>query len=736
VNRRSSASRRSFADYLLAVSERAAVRTGAPAPFGARVRGDGVNFAVFSRHATRVQLELYDRAGDATPSRVVPFDPVHHRTGDVWHAWVQGIGVGQLYAYRVDGPYCPSDGGHRFNAHKLLLDPFATAVAPIDDWDFSRALAYDPDSPALDTSFSRVDNAGSTPKCVVTDEDFDWGGDRPLRRPWSETIIYEAHVRGWTIHPSAGVSAPGTFRGLTEKIPYFQDLGITAIELMPVAEFNERDQIRVNPQTGALLTNYWGYNSVAFMAPKASYSSSGGEGQQTLEFKEMVKAFHAAGIEVILDVVLNHTAEGNERGPTFSFRGFDNSIFYLLEEEDTRYYRDYTGTGNTVNANHPAVRDIILETLRHWVVEMHVDGFRFDLASVLGRGRTGQLLADPPLLERIAEDPILRGIKLIAEAWDAAGAYQVGSFSERAWAEWNGRYRDDVRRFWRGDEGMRGLFASRLTGSSDLYERSGKTPQSSINYVTAHDGFTLNDLVSYARKHNEANGEDNRDGTNENYSENFGVEGPSDDPAIERARIRQIKNFLLTLFVSRGVPMMLGGDEVRRTQRGNNNAYCQDNEVSWFDWTLVERHAEIHRFVRGLIRFRQATPVLRADAFYTEEELRWFGPDLQPPDWNDAADRRLACLIAARDADLYLVFNASAEPVTFSLPVSASGPWHLVADTSREAPEDIRDIGAELALGNGSRFQAGARSSAILIAHGWHRQAGRRVARAAAGRGR
>ncbi len=727
--------RRSFLDYLRAVSERAAVRNGVPSPFGARRLGSGVNFAVFSRHASSVQLELFERPEDERPSRVIPLDPLRHRTGDVWHVWIEGLHPGQLYGYRVDGPYCPSEGGHRFNAHKLLLDPFATAVAPIDNWEFSRALGYDPAAPARDASFSRVDNADSTPKCVITDESFDWEGDRLLRRPWSETIIYEAHVRGATIHVSSGVSAPGTFRGLVEKLPYFQDLGVTAIELMPVAEFNERDQIRVDPTTGATLTNYWGYNSVAFMAPKASYSSSGGDGQQTLEFKEMVKAFHVAGIEVILDVVLNHTAEGNESGPTFAFRGFDNCIFYLLEDEDPRYYRDYTGTGNTINANHPVIRDIILEVLRHWVVDMHVDGFRFDLASVLGRGRTGLLLADPPLLERIAEDPILRGIKLIAEAWDAAGAYQVGSFSERAWAEWNGRYRDDVRQFWRGDPGMRGLFASRLAGSADLYEHSGKTPQSSINYVTAHDGFTLNDLVSYAQKHNEANGESNQDGTNENYSENFGVEGPTGDPAIERARIQQIKNFLLTLFVSRGVPMMLGGDEFRRSQLGNNNAYCQDNEVSWFDWSLVNRHAEIHRFVRTLIRFRQATPVLRAGTFYSEAELQWFDPDRQTPDWMDPEARVLACAVADGESpSLYFLCNASSAPVTFTLPVSPKGPWHLVADTSREPPEDIRDLGAELALDPEAQFTLPARASAVLTAHGRHRTPGRRARAAAQGR--
>ena len=424
------------------------------------------------------------------------------------------------------------------------------------------------------------------PKCVFAQEHFDWEDARPLKRPWSETVIYETHVRGSTIHPSSQVAAPGTYRGLAEKISYFQELGITAVELMPVFEFNERDVARIDPITGQHLTNYWGYLPVAFMAPKGTYCSRGGHGQQKLEFKEMVKAFHQAGIEVILDVVLNHTAEGNHLGPTLCFRGLDNAIYYMLEESDRRFYKDYTGTGNTLNANHPIVRDFILHVLRYWTLEMHVDGFRFDLASVLGRDVHGRLIADAPLLERIAEDPILRDVKLIAEAWDAGGAYQVGSFAERRWAEWNGRYRDDVRRFWRGDEGMVGLLASRICGSADLYQASGKGPESSINIVTCHDGFTLNDLVSYRHKHNEANGEDNRDGIDENYSENYGIEGQTDDPQIEATRKRQIKNLILTLFVSRGVPMLLGGDEFRRTQRGNNNAYCQDNEISWYDWTL------------------------------------------------------------------------------------------------------------------------------------------------------
>jgi glycogen operon protein len=583
--------RRKCPQYVQDVSESSDVRLGTPLPLGATQQGTGVNFALFSRHATRVRLDLFDLPQDTTPARSIMLDPAHHRTGDVWHVWVEGILPGQLYGYRVEGSY-ESKKGQRFNPDKLLLDPFATALTRLDDWDFGPARGYDPCSSRADLSYSELDDAGAMPKSIFTHEHFDWEGDQPLQHPASDTVIYEVHVRGFTIHDSSGVDYPGTYRGLVQKIPYLKELGVTAAELMPVQEFNECALIRVNPLTGEKLSNYWGYDPVTFLAPKASYSHSGGLGQQKLEFKRMIIAFHAAGIEVILDVVFNHTAEGNELGPTLYFRGLDNDIYYILAE-DRRFYRDFTGAGHTIDANHPVVRDLILAALRHWVVEMHVDGFRFDLASVLGRDEQGSLLSNAPLLERIAEDPILRETKIIAEAWDAGGAYQVGSFSERRWAEWSGRYRDEVRRFWRGDEGMVGWFANRISGSADIYQRSGKGPESSINFVTCHDGFTVNDLVSYARKHNEANGENNRDGADENYSCSYGVEGETDDPEIEAVRKRQIKNLLLTLFISRGVPMLLGGDEFRRTQRGNNNAYCQDNEISWLDWTFLEHHQEI-----------------------------------------------------------------------------------------------------------------------------------------------
>ena len=702
--------------YISAVSERADVRAGSSLTLGTCEIGEGVKFAIFSRYATRVRLELFDQPEDAAPARIIDLDPAHNRTGDVWHVWVKGIGTGQLYAYRVDGPYEPSKG-HRFNFKRLLLDPFANAITQAPAWDFASALGYDPSAPGHDMVISKADNAASMPKCVFVNDPFDWQGDQPPRHPWSNTIIYETHIRGFTVHPKAGVDHPGTYRGLMEKIPYLKELGVTAVELMPVQEFNENSVTRKNPQTNQELKNYWGYDPVVFYAPKASYSSSGGMGQQKLEFKEMVRALHKAGIELILDVVFNHTAEGNELGPTLCFRGMDNAIFYTLAD-DKRYYKDYTGTGNTINANQPMVRDQILAALRYWMVEMHVDGFRFDLASVLGRDGTGKLLANAPLLERIAEDPILKGVKIIAEAWDAAGAYQVGSFSEQRWAEWNGRYRDDVRRFWRGDDGMLGSFANRLCGSADIYTKSGKGPDGSVNFITCHDGFTLNDLVSYCSKHNEANGESNRDGTNADNSENYGVEGATKDASIEAVRKRQIKNFLLTLFISRGTPMLLGGDEFRRTQGGNNNAYCQDNKTSWYDWNFLEQYKDIFRFTRGMIAFRQAHPVLSKEQFYTDSQIHWFGSQGALPVWGDPKEKQVACLINEDEQRaLCLMFNADIGTVDFALPSLRSGTrWYLAVDTSHNAPQDLFIEGEEQLLEDSQTYHMAPRSSAILLA--------------------
>jgi len=693
------------------------VQAGNPLPIGgAHQQGHGVNFVLFSRHATAVRLEFYQKSDDSSASRIIDYDPVRHRTGDVWHVWVRDIPAGQLYGYRVEGPYLPAEG-HRFNPHKLLLDPYARAIAGVKNWDFVAARGYDSSSNLADLSVSTVDNAGTTPKCIFTHDHFDWEMDSPPKHSASDTVIYETHVRGFTVHPGSGVAHPGTFAGLTEKIPYLQDLGVTAIELMPVLEFNENESDRLNPITGERLKNYWGYNHVAFFAPKQSYCVGGPHGQQVQEFREMVKLFHRAGIEVILDIVLNHTAEGDELGPTISLRGIENSIFYMLQENGRRYYKDFSGVGNTLNANHPVVREFVRNVLRYWVMHTHVDGFRFDLASILGRDEHGNILRNAPLLEDIAEDPILRDVKIIAEAWDAGGAYQVGSFSTQRWTEWNGRFRDDVRRFWAGDAGMIGLFASRICGSSDLYQSSGKGPSSSLNFVTCHDGFTLNDLVSYKQKHNDENGEFNRDGADVNYSDNCGVEGLSDDPDVEGMRKRLTKNFLLTLFISRGVPMLLGGDEFRRTQRGNNNAYCQDNEVSWFDWSLLEKHKEIHRFTRGMIAFRRAHPVLRREDFYTDVDIKWFAPNGATPDWADQRHKFFACLILGQtEPDLLILFNADTTSVDFWIPALRGGKiWRLAVDTARTAPDDLFDPGKEPSLLGQIGFRLEPRSSAILL---------------------
>ena len=688
------------------------IQIGRPQPLGASVHDGGVNFALFSPQATRVRLELFDHPQDGTPARAVDLDPAKHRTGDVWHVWIKGIGDGQLYAYRVDGAYNPKDG-QRFNFNKLLLDPFATAITELPNWDFDAARGYNPSAPDGDAVPSTVNDAGAMPKCVVTEDHFDWQGDVLPHHSWSKTIIYETHLRGLTVHPSAGVKHPGTYRGLIEKIPYFKELGVTALELLPVFEFNDS---QVTSILGKSLKNYWGYDPVGFLAPKASYSSLKSPGAQTQEFREMVQALHKNSIEVILDVVFNHTAETDLLGGTLSYRGIDNSIFYMLEE-DKRVYKNFTGTGNTFNANHPVVQEHILMALRYWATEMHVDGFRFDLASILNRDTDGHLLSNAPLLERIALDPFLKNIKLIAEPWDAVGAYQVGHFSHQRWVEWNDRYRDDVRRFWRGDEGMLGGFASRICGSADIFSGSGKGPANSVNFVTCHDGFTMNDLVSFRYKHNEANRQNNNDGAGENFSDNYGVEGASRDEGLEAFRVRQIKNFLLTLFISRGVPMLLGGDEIRRTQKGNNNAYCQDNEISWYDWNFLKQHKEIFNFVRGMINFRAAHPVLSKEEFYKDSDIQWFSPQGTLPNWGNCQEKQLACLIHEDEKhSLFLMFNASNDAADFRLPPVPEGlSWHLAVDTSARAPRDLFASGKEPLLENPSSYCLSPRYSAILV---------------------
>ncbi len=703
---------------------------GHPLPYGSTWGPEGVNFSVFSRNATSVVLEIYAFPTDAQPAFSFPLDPHLNHTGDIWHIQVRGLEPGAFYLWRVDGPFIP-ERGLRFNKHKALLDPYARAVTGSHLWDLAKACAWKTGSPDLDLSFSEEDDAAAMPRCVVVADDFDWKGDRPLNYPLRHCVIYETHVRGLSLHPSSKVAHPGTFLGVVESIPYLKDLGVTSLELLPVQEFDEFENPRSNPRTGAKLSNYWGYSTLAFFAPKASYAACGTDGGQVSEFKYMVRELHSAGIEVILDVVFNHTAEGNELGPTVCFRGLDNSIYYILDE-DKRHYRNFSGCGNTLNCNHPVVRSFIMDCLRYWVSEMHVDGFRFDLGSILGRDQQGRLLENPPMIEQIAEDPLLRHTKIIAEAWDAGGAYQVGWFPGGRWAEWNDRYRDDVRRFWRGDERSVQGFATRVTGSSDLYLRDGRKPFHSINYVTCHDGFTLNDLVSYNGKHNEENGEGNRDGNDSNFSFNHGFEGPSTNAAIMALRNRQAKNYLATLLLSIGTPMLLGGDEFRRSQGGNNNAFCQNNATSWYDFTQAKIHSGTWRFAKGLIALRLRHPAFRRPEFFTGNDadynatpdISWFDEDGKSPDWA-RIDKRIAWrldgskadILADRDDnDFYLICNASNDSISFKIgPAQHGRIWALAMDTARESPKDLLEPGKEEPINPQSCFVAAAHSFILLL---------------------
>jgi len=649
------------------------------APFGATVHESGVQFSVFSRSATAMRLLLYNKVNDREPSEIIEFDRDTDRWGDVWSVQVPGLDAGQLYHFQASGPWAPEQG-HRFDSGARLIDPYAGALAG---------------------TFQKSDDGViRPPRCVVVDHEFDWEGDRHIRRPLAESVIYEMHVRGFTKARSANSHAAGSYLGVIEKIPYLKSLGVTAIELMPVHEF----PIRNIHGAKSVRPNYWGYDPIAFFAPHRGYANSIAPGAQVNEFKTMVKALHAAGIEVILDVVFNHTCEGNENGPTLSFKGLENQVYYILSEG--RHFSNYSGCGNTLNGNHPVVREMIFHCLRSWVHNYHVDGFRFDLASILSRDRKGNLIPNPPMVELIAEDPMLADTKIIAEAWDAAGAYQVGSFGNSRWAEWNGRYRDDVRGFWRGDGGTLGALATRLAGSSDLYQHAGRPPACSINFVTSHDGFTMNDLVSYKHKHNMANGEEGRDGDNHNISDNYGVEGPTRKKLINDVRTRQIKNMLSTLMLSQGVPMLVSGDEVRRTQRGNNNAYCQDNETSWFDWKLVEKNADMFRFTQSLIAFRKAQPTVRRVSFLTGQaiegrlvpDVSWYAPDGSPLDWGQGELAMMVYIAAPARADdpeglgrdLLMMFNSTGSPKEFSMPPIGRGMnWTMFLDTAADSPNDI-----------------------------------------------
>jgi isoamylase len=679
---------------------------GCSSPLGATVVPGGVNFSVFSRSASGVELVFFDREDDSRPARVIPIDPAANRTYHYWHVFVSGVQPGQLYGYRVQGPFDPPSGMW-FDPAKVLLDPYGRGI--VVPQNYSRDLAG-----------LEGDNAATAMKSVVVDPyAYDWEGDTLLKHLSSRTIIYEMHVRGFTRHPSSGVSETkrGTYAGLIEKIPYLRQLGITAVELLPLFQFDVQDAPRGR-------VNYWGYAPVSFFAPHQGYSSRRDPLGPVNEFRDMVKALHRAGIEVILDVVFNHTAEGDQRGPTLSFRGFDNSVYYLLERDRSRY-ANYSGTGNTLNANHPIVRRMIVDSLRYWVEEMHVDGFRFDLASILDRDESGNLMSSPPVLWDIDSDPLLAGTKLIAEAWDAAGLYQVGSFIGDSWREWNGRFRDDIRSFFRGDQGCVAPLADRLLGSPQIYGHKEREAEESVNFVTCHDGFTLNDLVSYNEKHNESNGEGNRDGANDNRSWNCGVEGPTDDPAVERLRNRQVKNFLSVTMLSLGLPMILMGDEVRRTQQGNNNAYCQDNETSWFDWTLVTKHADVHRFVtlvcgRRLLRGEEPERHrLSLNQVLRKASKAWHGVKLGQPDWSDSS-HSLAFSVEALDEKLlfHLILNAYWEPLEFELPrvgASSEDSWRRWIDTTLDSPHDIVEWQTTPAVA-GRTYRAGPRSVVVLFA--------------------
>ena len=675
---------------------------GVAEPLGTTVTPDGVNFSVFSKYATGVDLLLFDDADDAKPSRVVELDPCVNRAYHYWHVFVPGVKAGQLYGFRAHGPSEPSRG-LRFDSGKVLLDPYGRGV--VVPTGYNRTAAHD-----------KGDDAGTAMKSVVVDPSaYDWEGDHPLRRPSSQTIVYEMHVRGFTQDPSSGLPEDkrGTYAGVIEKIPYLKALGVTAVELLPVFQFDALDA-----PSGHI--NYWGYAPVSFFAPHHAYSSRQDPLGPVDEFRDMVKALHAAGIEVILDVVFNHTAEGDDSGPTVCFRGLGDRAYYVLESRDARY-ANYTGCGNTLNANHPIVRRLIMDSLRYWVREMHIDGFRFDLASILSRDIDGRPLPNPPILWDIESDPALAGTKLIAEAWDAAGLYQVGSFVGDAWKEWNGRFRDDIRSFLRGDDNTVAKLADRMLGSPEVYGHKQQETEASVNFVTCHDGFTLNDLVSYNDKHNEANGEGNRDGASDNRSWNCGVEGPSDDPDVERLRNRQVKNFLTLTMLSLGLPMILMGDEVRRTQGGNNNAYCQDDETSWFDWRLLEKHADIHRFTQLLLARRvHRSTVAELHRVTLTDLLRqttfaWHGVKLGQPDWAPYSHAlALGGNFTPAGIKIHFIMNAYWEPLEFELPLPDwDGTWRRWIDTSLDSPNDITAWDDSLLI-KADSYHAAPRSVVVL----------------------
>ena len=663
------------------------VEPGHRYPVGATASETGTNFCVFSRHATRMQLLLYKRPDSRAPFQIIDLDPEDNRSFFFWHVFVEGLTDGKTVAYtwKADGPDDPARG-YRFDPNIELLDPWSRATT-----DVLWQRPYNRDA--------RVPQNGPSMRALALPEnDYDWQGDKPIRRPCTQEIIYELHVGGFTRHPNAGVTHPGTFSGIIEKIPYLLELGINAVELMPVMAFDEQDVPDQVRDRG--LKNYWGYATHSFFSPHPGYCVRPLSGSHRNEFRDMVKALHRAGISVILDVVYNHTAEGGADGAVINFKGMMNRAFYHLEKDDLRRYKNFSGCGNTVNCNHPLVTRFIVESLEYWVREFHVDGFRFDLASIMARGEDGKPMYHAPVVWNIEFSDILAHTRLIAEAWDAGGLYQVGGFPGYRWAEWNGRYRDLVRQFVRGDKGLIAEFATRLTGSSDLYQSSGRLPTNSINFITCHDGFTLYDLVSYSNKHNQENGEDNRDGEDHNYSVNCGVEGETDDPDILALRLRMVKNFIAILLLSQGVPMLAMGDEVLRTQKGNNNCYCQDNFLSWFDWGLPEKNREVFRFTREMIGLRKRHPALRRNRFLTGNilpvsnmpDIVWHGKKLRQPQWHDPDARLLACTLSRvepDEEDLHLIFNMAPESQRLYLPKLATRDWHLSVNTAADSPGDI-----------------------------------------------
>ncbi|MDH5756308.1 MAG: glycogen debranching protein GlgX [Nitrospinota bacterium] len=693
------------------------LRAGKPLPLGATCMPWGVNFSLVSNHACEVTLLLYD-GDDPSPWARIPLDPGVNRTGAIWHVGVNRLDISTLrYAYRVEGPW-NLEQGHRFDPDAILLDPYARIVTGAEEWggDYI-GVTYD--------SRARTD---SKLRCAVAEDSFDWGSVVSPQIPMKDLVIYETHVRGLTRHSSSGVAYPGTFRGLIEKIPYLKKLGVNAVELMPVQEFHESQIDRLNPVTGERLLNYWGYSTTAFFAAKASYSSDPRGAAPFDEFREMVKALHMAGIEVILDVVFNHTAEGDHTGPTLSFRGLDNQVYYMLGKEGE--YRNFSGCGNTMNCNHPMVREMIRECLRYWATEARVDGFRFDLASILGRDPEGHPLSNPPLIEAIALDPALAHCKLIAEAWDAGGLYQVGTFPAKGrWGEWNGKYRDCARQFLAGNRGQASEMATRLAGSADLYQEEGRYPYHSINFVTCHDGFTMADMFSYNEKHNEANGEENRDGDNNNNSHNHGAEGPTDNPKINAIRLRQAKNAFTLLMLSQGPPMIYEGDEMGRSKNGNNNSYCHDTELNWLDWGLLENNGGLFRFVAGLIKLRKSHPALGRKDYYTGgfvpgvdvRDVEWHGQTPREPDWSQDA-QTLAFSLGGpweedgrRAPDIYAAFNTGEEEKEFALPHVTGRRWMRKVYTALASPQDYLEDGAEAELVHQYSFTLAPKSCVVLV---------------------